>query len=121
MKFFQLALTESNLIQLFKDGDYDAIISIILAKAPSVIAAVVIVIIGYIISKFIGKLVVKAMSAKGVDPSIHSFIKTVIMLLLNFIFILSALLVYNYSKINVPKWSGLWKLGFSMRIGCQER
>lgn len=91
MKFFQLALTESNLIQLFKDGDYDAIISIILAKAPSVIAAIVMVIIGYIISKFIGKLVVKAMSAKGVDPSIHSFIKTVIMLLLNFIFILSAL------------------------------
>lgn len=91
MKNFHLALTESNLIQLFKSGDYDAIISKILEKAPSVIAALAIVIIGYAISKFIGKLVVKAMSAKGVDPSIHSFIKTVIMLLLNFIFILSAL------------------------------
>lgn len=91
MKFFQLALTESNLIQLFKSGDYDAIISKILEKAPSVIAAVAIIIIGYIISKLIGNLVVKAMSAKGVDPSIHSFIRTVITLLLNFIFVLSAL------------------------------
>ena len=91
MNNFQIALAEENLIELFKSGDYNAILSRILEKAPSIIAAIVIVVVGYIISKFIGNLVVKAMSAKGVDPSIHSFIRTVITLILNFVFILSAL------------------------------
>ncbi len=91
MDFFQTKLTQQNFIQLIKDGDYDSIISLILEKAPSFIAAIIIVIAGVIISRLIGKLVVKAMSAKGVDPSIHSFIRTVITLILNFVFILSAL------------------------------
>lgn len=117
MNFFQLALTESNLIQLFKDGDYDTIISRILEKAPSVIAALAIVIIGYIISKFIGKLVVKAMSAKGVDPSIHSFIRTVITLLLNFVFILSALSTLG---IDVNSFvAALGAAGITAGIGLQ--
>ncbi|MBR3780351.1 MAG: mechanosensitive ion channel [Clostridia bacterium] len=118
MNFFQLALTESNLIQLFKDGDYDTIISRILEKAPSVIAALAIVIIGYIISKFIGKLVVKAMSARGVDPSIHSFIRTVITLLLNFVFILSALSTLG---IDVNSFvAALGAAGITAGIGLQS-
>ena len=91
MKFFHLALAEQNLIGLIKEGDYDGIISLIIEKAPSFIAALIIIVAGFIISKLTGKLVVKAMSAKGVDPSIHSFIRTVITLILNFIFVLSAL------------------------------
>ncbi len=91
MSFFHLPLTEVNLVSLIKARDYDALLSIILEKAPSVIMAIIIVIIGVIVSKLIGKLAVKAMSAKGVDPSIHSFVRTIIVLLFNFIFILSAL------------------------------
>lgn len=91
MKFTHLPLAEPNLVSLIKARDYDAILSIILEKAPSVIMAIIIVIIGVIISKFIGKLAVKTMSSRGIDPSIHSFIRTIITLLFNFIFILSAL------------------------------
>ena len=91
MKFTHLPLAEPNLVSLIKARDYDAVLSIILEKAPSVIMAIIIVIIGVIISKFIGKLAVKAMSSRGIDPSIHSFIRTIITLLFNFIFILSAL------------------------------
>ena len=91
MKFSHLPLAEANLISLIKAGDYDALLSLALEKAPSIIMAIIIVIIGVIISKLIGKLAVKAMGAKGVDPSIHSFIRTIIVLLFNFIFILSAL------------------------------
>ena len=112
-----LALAEQNLIQLFKSGDYDAIISGILEKAPSVIAAIIIIIVGFIVSKFIGNLVVKAMSAKGVDPSIHSFIKTVIMLLMNFIFILSALSTLG---IDVNSFvAALGAAGITAGIGLQ--
>ena len=91
MNKFHIALAEQNLIQLIKSRDYDAIISLIVEKAPAFIAAVIIVVVGVVISKLIGKLVVKAMSAKGVDPSIPSFIRTVITLILNFDLILSAL------------------------------
>ena len=91
MSFFHLPLVEANLVSLIKARDYDALLSLILEKAPSVIMAIVIVVIGVIVSKLIGKLAVKAMSAKGVDPSIHSFVRTIIVLLFNFIFILSAL------------------------------
>ena len=118
MNKFQLALAEENLIELFKSGDYDAILSRILEKAPSIIAAIVIVIAGYIVSKFIGKLVVKAMSAKGVDPSIHSFIRTVITLILNFVFILSALSTVG---IDVNSFvTALGAAGITAGIGLQS-
>lgn len=80
-----------DLAKLVKDGDIEGIIDLIIDKAPMIIAAVLIVVVGFIVSNLIGKLVIKAMRAKGVDPSIHSFIKTVITLILKLIFILSAL------------------------------
>ncbi len=117
MNNFHLALTEQNLIQLFKSGDYDAIVSRILEKAPSVIAAIIIVVAGFVVSKFIGNLVVKALNAKGVDPSIHSFIRTVIMLILNFIFILSALSTVG---IDVNSFvTALGAAGITAGIGLQ--
>ncbi len=118
MNNFQIALAEENLIELFKSGDYNAILSRILEKAPSIIAAIVIVVVGYIISKFIGNLVVKAMSAKGVDPSIHSFIRTVITLILNFVFILSALSTVG---IDVNSFvTALGAAGITAGIGLQS-
>lgn len=117
MEINQVALEEQNLIQLIKAGNYDAIISKAIEKAPSVIAAIIIVIAGYIISKFIGKLVVKALCAKGVDPSIHSFIRTVITLILNFVFILSALSTIG---IDVNSFvTALGAAGITAGIGLQ--
>lgn len=91
MKIFQLPLAEQSLVELIKNRDYDGLLSFMYQKAPSVIAAVLIVVVGFVVSNLIGKLVVKALRAKGVDPSIHSFIKTVVTLILKFVFILSAL------------------------------
>lgn len=77
--------------QLIQDKDFEGIIALIISKAPLIIAALLIIIAGFIISNLIGKLVVKGMQTKGVDPSIHSFIRTIITLILKFVFILSAL------------------------------
>ena len=79
------------LIDLIKDKDFDGIVALMLTKLPSLISAIIILIIGSLISKLIGKLVVKGMQAKGVDSSIHSFIKTIVMFVVNLIFVLSAL------------------------------
>lgn len=86
MKFYSLDLAE-----LIKDRDFDGIVALIISKAPLILAALAIVIIGFVFSNLVGKLIIKGLQAKGVDPSIHSFIKTVVTLLLKFVFILSAL------------------------------
>lgn len=117
MNFFQLPLAEQSLVELIKARNYDGILSLILQKAPSVIAAVLIVVIGFIVSNLIGKLVVKAMRAKGVDPSIHSFIKTVITLLLKFVVILSA---FSTLGIDVNSFiTALGAAGITAGIGLQ--
>lgn len=117
MNFFQLPLAEQSLVELIKARNYDGILSLIYQKTPSVIAAVLIVVIGFIVSNLIGKLVVKAMRAKGVDPSIHSFIKTVITLLLKFVVILSA---FSTLGIDVNSFiTALGAAGITAGIGLQ--
>lgn len=90
MNYF-LNAASPTLIDLIKEKDFDGIVALMLTKLPSLISAVIIVILGCLISKLIGKLVVKGMQAKGVDSSIHSFIKTIVMFVVNLIFVLSAL------------------------------
>lgn len=80
-----------DLAALIQERDIDGIVALIIAKIPIIVSAIAILVIGFIISNLIGKLTVKAMQAKGVDPSIHSFIRTCITLLLKLAVILSAL------------------------------
>ena len=83
MKFYPLDLAE-----LIKERDYDGIVALIISKAPLIFSAILIVVVGFFISNLIGKLVIKGLRAKGVDPSIHSFIRTIVTLILKFTFIL---------------------------------
>ncbi len=59
-------------------------------KLPTIIIAIVIVLLGYFLSRVARKLVVKAMKARRVDPSVYNFIKRIVSVGINFIFILSA-------------------------------
>lgn len=90
MNFYTL-----NVIQLIKEGDYEALLSLVVSKIPMIVTALLIIILGFIFSNFIGKLVVKGLKAKNVDPSIHSFIRTIVTLILKLAFILSALSAIN--------------------------
>lgn len=80
-----------DLAALIQERDIDGIVALIIAKIPIIVSAIAILVIGFILSNLIGKLAVKAMQANGVDPSIHSFIRTCITLLLKLAVILSAL------------------------------
>ncbi len=113
MKYYPLELAT-----LIKNGDFEGILDLIISKAPTIIAAIMIVVVGFIVSNLIGKLVIKALRAKGVDPSIHSFIKTVITLLLKLIFILSAL---STLSIDVNSFiTALGAAGITAGIGLQS-
>lgn len=86
MKIYSLDLE-----QLIRDRDWDGVQALILSKLPIIFAAIMIVIIGFIVSNLIAKLVVRGLKLKGVDASIHSFIKSIVSALLKIIFILTAL------------------------------
>lgn len=113
MKFYPLDLAE-----LIKERDYDGIVALIISKAPLIFSAILIVVVGFFISNLIGKLVIKGLRAKGVDPSIHSFIRTIVTLILKFTFILSALSTLN---IDVNSFiTALGAAGITAGIGLQS-
>ncbi len=117
MDYFYLNADETTILELIKSKDFDGIANRIIAKMPQFIAAVVIIVAGIVVSKLVGKLVVKAMSAKGVDPSVHSFIKTIVMFIVNLIFVLSALSTLN---IDVNSFvTALGAAGVTAGIGLQ--
>ena len=86
MKFYPMSV-----LTLLEEKDYRGLLDLVIEKIPTILAAVAIVVFGFWISNLIGKLVVKGLRAKGVDPSIHGFVKTILTLLLKFAFILSAM------------------------------
>ncbi|MBQ7295010.1 MAG: mechanosensitive ion channel [Clostridia bacterium] len=70
------------------------ILETIYAKLPTIILAVVLVIIGYFLAKLCKKLVVKAMQARNVDPSVYNFVKRIVSVGINFAFIMTALSMF---------------------------
>lgn len=59
-------------------------------KLPTIIIAVFVVILGYFLSRLARKFVVKALSARKVDPSVYNFIKRIVSVIINFISVLTA-------------------------------
>lgn len=90
MKVGDIELAESNIFP-----KWDDVVKFVVSKAPLLLGAVIIVVVGFVLSNLVGKLVVKGMRARGIDPSIHTFIKTIVVLLLKFAVILSALSTMN--------------------------
>lgn len=113
MKYYPL-----DLAQLIEERNFDGIIALIVSKIPVIVSAVLILVIGFTVSNFIGKMVIKALKAKGVDPSIHTFIKTCITLILKFAFILSAISTLG---INVSSFlAAIGAAGITAGIGLQS-
>lgn len=106
MNFYTLNTESETFFELVKNGDYDKIIGEVIDKIPMILTAIIIFILGIIVSKIIGKLLVKAMEAKGVDSSIHSFIRTMVVFFINLIFILSA-----FSALNIDVSSFITAIG----------
>ena len=64
------------------------------AKLPTIIIAIILIVAGYFLAKFAKKLVVKAMRARNVDPSVYNFIKRIVSVGINFVFIMLALSMF---------------------------
>ena len=86
-----MELFKTDLAQLIRENDFEGIKALILSKIPLITGVLIIIAIGIVIGNLIGKLVVKGLQLKGVDPSIHGFIKTIVKFTVEIVFILSAL------------------------------
>ncbi len=107
-----------DLATLIESKNYEGVVALIISKIPVILSALVIIVVGFIISNFIGKLVVKGMQAKGVDPSIHTFIRTCVTMLLKLVFILSALSTLG---INVTSFiTAVGAAGVTAGLGLQS-
>lgn len=68
----------------------ESLIERALDAMPKLLGAAAILIIGFWVTSLIGKLLIKGLERKGVDSSVHSFLKTIVVWLCRFIVILSA-------------------------------
>lgn len=59
-------------------------------KLPTIIIAIVVILIGYLLSRVARNLVVKTLRARKVDPSVYNFIKRIVSVTINFISVLTA-------------------------------
>lgn len=113
MKYYPL-----DLAQLIEEKNFDGMVALVISKAPLILAAILIIVVGFVFSNLIGKLVVKGMQAKGVDPSIHSFIKTIVTLILKFVFVISA---FSTLGVDVNSFvTALGAAGVTAGIGLQS-
>lgn len=113
MNIGTVELPETNIFPEWED-----IVKFVVSKAPSLIGAAIIVVVGFVVSNLVGKLAVKGMRAKGIDPSIHSFIKTIVVLVLKAAVILSALSTLN---VDVNSFvAALGAAGITAGLGLQS-
>lgn len=118
MNFYTLNTEELTFFELIQNQEYDKIIGLIIDKIPMILTAIIILIVGIVVSKIIGKLLVKGMEAKGVDSSVHSFIRTMVVFFINLIFVLSA---FSALKIDVSSFiTAIGAAGITAGIGLQS-
>ena len=93
------------------------LINKVVEKIPSLIIAVVLIFAGLLLSRLISKLLVEAMKAKNVDPSVYNFIKRTVSVVIKAIFILSALsMFFNLGSLV----TALGAAGVAASLGLQD-
>lgn len=113
MNFYRL-----DLAALIEERNYDGMIALIVSKIPLIVSAILIIIVGFAVSNMTGKLIIKGLKAKGVDPSVHTFIKTCITLIMKFAFVLSAISTFG---INVSSFlAAIGAAGVTAGLGLQS-
>ncbi|MCM1393066.1 MAG: mechanosensitive ion channel family protein, partial [Ruminococcus sp.] len=103
-----------NFSTLWKEWD---IVNKFFNMLPTLIIAVVVIIVGIWLSRFIPKLIVKAMKAKGVDASVYLFVKNIVSVFIKLTFVLCALSMF----FNINSFlAALGAAGITAGIGLQD-
>ncbi len=113
-QFVDASEAVSNINSLWEEWD---IINKIISALPSVIIAIVLVIIGFVLAKLASKIIVDTLKARKVDPSVYNFIRRFVSVFIKFIFILLAVsMFYDVNSIFVA----LGGAGLAAGLGLQD-
>lgn len=113
-QFVDASEAVSNISNLWEEWD---IINKLISALPSIIIAVALIFIGIFLAKLASKLIVKALSARNVDPSVYNFIRRFVSVFIKFIFILFAVsMFYDVNSIFVA----LGGAGLAAGLGLQD-
>ena len=113
-QFVDASEAVNNISNLWEEWD---IVNKIISALPSLIIAVALIIVGFLLAKLASKIIVKGLSAKNVDPSVYNFIRRFVSAGIKFIFILFAIsMFYDVNSIFVA----LGGAGLAAGIGLQD-
>ena len=98
--------------------DLETFMSKLVDALPKLAGAVIIIALGFWVSSLIGKLLIKGLTRKGVDASIHSFLRSIVVWLLRFAVILSALSTLGFNLISFI--AALGAAGLTAGMGLQN-
>ncbi|MBQ7006489.1 MAG: mechanosensitive ion channel family protein [Oscillospiraceae bacterium] len=97
---------------------FEALPTKILDSLPKIVGAVVVIVIGYFISKFAGKLVLKIMKKNNVDESVHHFLEKMLVVSMRIVFVVFALSVLG---VDVNSFvAALGAAGITAGLGLQS-
>lgn len=84
---------------------------------PEIIAAVIIIVIGFFSSKLAGKLLIKIMQKRNVDESVHHFLKSMLVVTMRIVFVMFALSALGF---NINSFAAaLGAAGITAGLGLQ--
>lgn len=89
----------------------------IIDKLPTIIIAAILVVAGMLLAKFISKILVKAMKAKNVDPTVYNFIKRFVSAIIKAFTIMTAVSMFFDLSSFIAAIGGL---GLAAGLGLQS-
>lgn len=90
----------------------------LLDALPKILGAVIIIVIGYLISKLAGKLLIKIMQKQRVDESVHHFLKSMLVVSMRIVFVIFALSVLG---VDISSFvAALGAAGITAGLGLQS-
>ncbi len=89
----------------------------IIDKLPTIILAVIVIAVGLLLAKFVSKIIVKAMKARNVDPTVYNFIKRFVSALIKAFAIMTAVSMFFDLSSFIAAIGGL---GLAAGLGLQS-
>ncbi len=84
---------------------------------PEIVAAIIIIVVGFFFSGLVGKLLVKIMQKRNVDESVHHFLRSMLVVSMRIVFVLFALSAIGF---NISSFAAaLGAAGITAGLGLQ--
>ncbi len=112
------ALENNQIVSNLKQWTGEGALEKLWEHLPSIIIAVLTLVLGFILAKAVAKLVVKGMRKRGMDPSVYRFVETIVKVMIMVVVVISAL---SSLGVNISSFiAALASVGVAIGLGLQN-